>query len=810
MKNRFLFFALTALLVLGTMNSCEKEVEEPKDIAVTGVSLNKTALSLAEGASGTLTATVAPENATDKAVAWSSSDSTVASVDDSGKVTALEAGTVVIVVTTADGGKTATCTVTVTGEGEPGEPGEPGGDGPVALEDYDVLKNYVNRASTPNFKVGSGVDVQSFLNTGSKVHTVTVANFDEVTAGNAMKYASVVGGTGAINTTNVTNFVHRAREAGTTIYGHTLLWHAQQQPTYLKSLIMYEIAQQDFETDNASNYRNDWAGNAVLGFTATGGGAGGTGRALTVTNSAERKNDYDAQFFFTIPLAKADKSYDFSIDIRADQATSFTTQAHSTPGSYMTSLQTLDVTTEWKTFKFADIFGENGTAVDGMGTIAFDLGSTATTYYFDNIKWSEDFGSDDAIEKITNGGFETDDATNYVAQNGGTTLSYTAEGKTGRAVKVTNPAVQTDEWGSQFIVFWDEVMKTGENYDFTIDIRADAPATISTQAQTVPGTYLSGMNNLSITTDWKTFRAADLFPNGNAVAGMGAIAFNLGKTATSFYFDNLSLVKGHDVMLPEAEVKAKLTAELERWIGGMMEATEGYVTAWDVVNEPMSDGNTYELKTTPASPNNGEFYWQDYLGQDFARVAIRIAREKYAEQGNPEPLKLFINDYNLEAAYNNNDKARGLIAMVEYWESDGVTVVDGIGTQMHVTYSMNAAEQKRQEDAVVQMYQLLAATGKLIKISELDMGLKDASGNTVTTANVTAEQHQKMAEYYKFIVGKYVEIIPPAQQYGITQWAATDSPSNSGWRANEPIGIYDLNYNRKPAYAGFADGLAGK
>jgi hypothetical protein len=52
--------------------------------------------------------------------------------------------------------------------------------------------------------------------------------------------------------------------------------------------------------------------------------------------------------------------------------------------------------------------------------------------------------------------------------------------------------------------------------------------------------------------------------------------------------------------------------------------------------------------------------------------------------------------------------------------------------------------------------------------------------------------------------------VPAAQQWGICQWAATDSPANSGWRPNSPLGLWDLNYNRKHAYAGFADGLQNK
>ena len=87
-------------------------------VAVTGVTLNTTALTLTEGKTGTLTATVAPSNATNKNCAWSSTDPSVATVSASGVVTAVKAGTAVILVVTADGNKTAACTVTVTASQE--------------------------------------------------------------------------------------------------------------------------------------------------------------------------------------------------------------------------------------------------------------------------------------------------------------------------------------------------------------------------------------------------------------------------------------------------------------------------------------------------------------------------------------------------------------------------------------------------------------------------------------------------------------------------------------------------------------------
>ena len=95
---------------------------EPEVVPVTGVTLSQTAVTLDIDQSITLTATVAPENATNKAVTWASDKTDVATVDANGKVTAVAAGTANITVTTADGGKTATCAVTVNPATEPEDP----------------------------------------------------------------------------------------------------------------------------------------------------------------------------------------------------------------------------------------------------------------------------------------------------------------------------------------------------------------------------------------------------------------------------------------------------------------------------------------------------------------------------------------------------------------------------------------------------------------------------------------------------------------------------------------------------------------
>ena len=96
----------------GKTAACKVTVKA-KAVSVTEVTLDKTELTLTEGETETLTATVKPDNADNKKVTWSSDKTEIATVDGAGRVTAVKAGVAVVTVTTEDGGKTATCKVTV-------------------------------------------------------------------------------------------------------------------------------------------------------------------------------------------------------------------------------------------------------------------------------------------------------------------------------------------------------------------------------------------------------------------------------------------------------------------------------------------------------------------------------------------------------------------------------------------------------------------------------------------------------------------------------------------------------------------------
>ena len=528
------------------------------------------------------------------------------------------------------------------------------------LDKYDALKNYVNRAKSPDFKLGTGVTVSNFLRKTDEYKTVT-ENFNEMTAGNAMKQASILRNNGTMDFTQVKNFLDAAEQAGMTVYGHTLAWHAQQTNAYLNGLIKGKRVEVP-----------DGTGNVVL-------------------------------------------------------------------------LQTN--------------FNDGSSPLGGWGN--------------------------NHTRTVVNG-----------------------------VLKITNPS-SVNNWEAQMAYDFSDAFVLGQKYTLSFKIKGSAAGHMDAGFQITDGYKSAGeFPRVDFDTQWQE---VNMECECTAEGGTRLI-FSYGEFAGDIYIDDFVFTAtgvnyAYEDLTAE-EKKQVLSDAMERWIKGVMEVTATRVSAWDAVNESVSgrDNNGdgfYELESA-AWGSSSNFYWQDYLGsEDYVRIVIANARKYYAEYGGTAPLKLFINDYNLESDWDDNRKVKSLINWIKIWESDGVTKIDGIGTQMHVSYYENEATQKSKENHYVKMLQLMANTGKLVKISELDMGYVDKNGNTVGTANITDAQLRKMADYYDFIVTKYFEIVPPAQQYGITQWCLTDAPGalGTGWRGGEPVGLFYENYKRKYAYAGYANGM---
>ena len=379
----------------------------------------------------------------------------------------------------------------------------------------------------------------------------------------------------------------------------------------------------------------------------------------------------------------------------------------------------------------------------------------------------------------------------------------------GLVVKTT----QSYPWQVQFVPMSDIALTSGKTYTMTMTVKGSGSGKLDGRV----GDWGGGANfSLNFNTEWN-----DVQVEVKPTMDNNFILLHVPNYVGDVYIKNIKFegYEGETRPLTQEERHDTLVWAMDKWIKGMMEACDGKVKAWDLVNEAISGGDNdkdgyYDLQHSDGY-NSGTwdvggdaFYWQDHMGDlEYIRQACRLAR-KYG----PEDIVLFINDYNLESDWDDNKKVKSLINWIKKWEADGVTKIDGIGTQMHISCFENNTHLNNIKKHITKMFQLMANSGKLVRVSELDMGYvrgSDRWGASSKTADLTEAEHKKMADFYEWIIKEYFRIIPADKQWGICQWCTNDAPANSGWRGGEPVGIWDLNYYRKHVYAGFVRGLNG-
>ena len=707
------------------------------------------------------------------------------------------------------------------------------------LNNYEPLKKYVEdmKASgkcNPDFKLGIALAAADF-NKQELVYCLAGSNFEEMTAGNAMKYASCVKNDGTFDFNTVKDFVTNAQDAGLTIYGHTLAWHSQQNNKYLNKIIdgreikvdpSQKVEKTDYQLDCSTLTKYDWSGSPESVKTEW-----NKDGAVVITNPEPIEPFYKLQYWLVNGISLDEgKDYKLTIECKAEGASD--ANIHFKLGSWSGGDEQQFTIPVGKGYQKVVLSVSPKMANNG---IMFQHGDFAGKIYWKSvtISHSEAPAMEIFTDQVSNGNLDSSKPTScFVVREAGkkdvagTPVAGGPEGK--NCIVVHANANASTEWDTQFFIYTpNKAWSKDEQYKVTFWYKATKQIGADTQCHNTPGGYMhyQCLNpNPTFTTEWKKYESTGKIPEQGD--GMHAIAFNLNKgkesTAIDYYFADIhwyTVEKGNKIPLTDEEKKDTLTWAMGKWIDGMMEATDGYVTSWDVVNEALSgadkDGDgKFDLQSAKrgnvsADDAKNNFYWQDYLGDiDYVRTAVADARKSFAaHNGDPKKLKLFINDYNLESDWDDNGKLRSLIQWIKDWEADGVTKIDGIASQMHISCYADPKTQEKKKNHIVKMLELMAGSGKLCKISELDMGYVDAAGNKVTYDQVTEEQHKEMRDLYTFVLQKYFEIIPIDKQYGITQWCATDSPKDSGWRHGEPTGLWDLNYLRKHTYAGFAVGL---
>lgn len=673
------------------------------------------------------------------------------------------------------------------------------------LNDYAPLKENLDRGAHPDFKVSAALGVDEFNQQGP-LFRLAAHNFDEIVAGNAMKMASCVNDQGAMDFSKVSSFINAAEDAGVTVYGHTLAWHAQQPVKWLEKLLadkelkidpnqktFKELSRQTYQDGPFPYYQMGCAPKIINGsmhFVPTGDWS----QFFCMTGCSMKAGNYVAVLHI-----KSTKEGMISLTVQNGWG-----------GDAQNITQKFTVkANEWVDAEVPlnDIQGGN----------------------YDFILKPETFDGTLDLQSVTVGQYESpamevEQEVKYQTYQDGPFPYY----QMGCAPEIINGSmhfVPTGDW-SQFFCLTGAALTPG---DYAVDVEIK-----STKAGNIKMTVQNGWGG-----DAESFTGSVLLKEGWTTARFkmtleqgGNYDFILKPETFDATLDLKSIsvkkiVKMNSIPLTPQEKSDTLTWAMNKWVSGMMQATEGKVKAWDLINEAVAgEGNVngfYPLQT--ANENNpDDFFWQDYFTPEmYGPIVEKAARDAYAavEGTNPADLKLFVNDYNLESDGDNNQKVKSLVYWIGVWEKKGQelgynTKIDGIGSQMHISYYENPQTLESKKKGIQNMLKIMAETGKLVRISELDMGYVDAEGNDVTTAQLEklpiderVAKEKAMAEYYKWIIEQYFAIVPTSQQYGICQWCLTDSPASSSWRGGQPVGLWNLNYQRKPAYGGFAEGLSG-
>ena len=745
--------------------------------------------------------------------------------------------------------------------GKPGDHADvTSADLPLAVKEvianYDNIKDYASQY-TPNMIIGIGMGADLYVNNEKGEGDLINANYQMFTPGNAMKSDAMLGNSGTINFATVDKLLASMPE-GMKLYGHNFFWHTQQNQSYLKSLIAPTLVVEsssdiqtiikngDFEKGDKSSW-GSWGNGSTTEACAEAAKEGSYG--LKLVNPKDGTDYYVAQLAQDLDnVLEVGKTYTIRFQAKSSVAGDVLQFGTQNSKDYSgEGYHAFTVGTDWTTIEY-----DYTCSKENINRILLNFGKVAGTFYLDNIEFG--IKQEDPMDNIMAG-----DASDF---EGGTTGGWgswgsnkeSAEVVEGEGYKDTYGLVLKNKgdgnaWEAQCAYTFDDALQAGKKYIIQFYAKSTSSAG-ELQFQYQNGTtYQSqgGYNTFTVGKDW-TKCEYEFTPTPEDA---NRIILNFGKVGATYYIDNIKfglakdqgtstgakqiLFRAHSkqrraasksyyVLKTPAEKQAALEGAMEAWVSGVANhLKEKGVTpyGYDVVNEPIADGSNKfrgldegifgtdddaapeETVADGLSLNwgNNHWYWGYYV-PDYHVKAFQLAR-KYL----PAETKLFVNDYNLETSPK---KLEALVKFVnEIDTKNGSPIVDGIGTQMHVTLSSSDDATKNAEniaalkEKVDAMFQTMAATGKLVRVTELDISLG--------TGSPSANQYKAQSDCYQMIVESYKANVPAAQQSGITIWSLSDNEAeHEYWLKGQVPNLFDKDYKRKWAYKGFCDGIAGE
>lgn len=738
------------------------------------------------------------------------------------------------------------------------------------IANYDNIKDYAQQ-NTPNMLIGIGMGADLYINNANGEGNLANANYQIFTPGNAMKNDAIMGNSGSLNFATVDKLIE-ALDGNMKLYGHNFFWHTQQNQSYLKSLIAPTlVVESDGDIANVlSGDASDFNGGSTGGWGSWGSnkesaevvsGAGQDGSAALVLKNKGDGNAWEAQCAYTFnDYLEMNKTYVIKFKAKSTSPAGelqFQYQngsTYSSQGGY----NSFTVGTDWQTFQYEFTIDK----YDDVNRIILNFGKVGATYTIDDIQFG--LKQDDPMENVMAG-----DASDF---EGGTTGNWGSWGSNKESAEVEEGAGYNNSkglalknkgdgnaWEAQCAYTFDDALQEGKKYIIQFYAKSTSAAG-ELQFQYQNGTTYSsqgGYNTFSVGTDWVKceFTFTPAYDDANR------IILNFGKVGGTYYIDNIKFGLAKDqnaaargiqyiqasngkarkvtrasrkyfVLKSAAEKQAVLEGAMEAWVSGVAKhlAEKNVVPyGYDVINEPIADGsNKYrgidegifggtwtedEQTMYDAAPveteadgltlnwGSNHWYWGYYV-KDYPVKAFQLAR-KYL----PAETKLFVNDYNLETSPNKLDALIKFVKDID--EKNGTPIVDGIGTQMHVSLSCsddaekNAANIAALKEKVDAMFQTMAATGKLVRVTELDLSLG--------TASPSSNQYKAQSDAYRMIMESYKANVPAAQQSGITIWSLSDNEAeHEYWLKGQVPNLFDKDYKRKWAYKGFCDGIAGE
>ena len=740
------------------------------------------------------------------------------------------------------------------------------------IANYDNIKDYAQQY-TPDMLIGIGMGADLYINNANGEGSLANANYQVLTPGNAMKNDAIMGNSGSLNFATVDKLIAaldgNMKLYGHNFFWHT----QQNQTYLKSLIAPTLVVESDGDIANVlSGDASDFNGGSTDGWGSWGSnkesaevvsGAGQDGSAALVLKNKGDGNAWEAQCAYTFnDYLEMNKTYVIKFKAKSTSPAGelqFQYQNGSTYGS-QGGYNSFTVGTDWQTFQYEFTIDK----YDDVNRILINYGKVGATYTIDDIQFG--LKQEDPMENVFAG-----DASDFEGGTtggwgswGSNKESAEVEEGTGynnsKALALKNKG-DGNAWEAQCAYTFDDALQEGKKYIIQFYAKSSSAAG-ELQFQYQNGTTYSsqgGYNTFSVGTDWVKceFTFTPAYDDANR------IILNFGKVGATYYIDNIKFGLAKDqtsatrgiqyvlarngkarkatragskmyyILKTPAEKQAALEGAMEAWVSGVanhLKEKNVVPFGYEVINEPIADGSNmyrglsegtfggtwtdddgntqYDAAPTEDDANgltlnwgSGHWYWGYYV-PDYHVKAFQLAR-KYL----PADTKLFVNDYNLETSPK---KLEALIKFAkEIDEKNGSPIVDGIGTQMHVTLNCsdnaekNAASIAELKAKVDAMFQTMAATGKLVRVTELDLSLG--------TGTPSSNQYKAQSDAYRMIVESYKTNVPEAQQSGITIWSLSDNEAeHEYWLKGQVPNLFDKDYKRKWAYKGFCDGIAGE